>query len=243
MRITTTQTRAAYSAAKRVHEGKLTPQAASRRLERNHGRNSRSARDFIVDFRCMMRGQTYYRTMNRYSTEYFLKSIYSDFGFGGLRPAVDAVRSHIVYYESLRGTKLLGIRRIEFKYSKILSQDQSLASLQFDFERRVARSSKSSPASRKRRLRKAAKKPKKVVVTTEVFARNPDVVAEVLARAGGICERCERPAPFFRARNDEPYLEVHHIVQLAHNGDDVVDNALALCPNCYRELHYGRVDT
>lgn len=36
-----------------------------------------------------------------------------------------------------------------------------------------------------------------------------------------------------------PYLEVHHIIFLAQGGDDTVDNAEALCPNCHRRKHYG----
>ncbi|NWD06389.1 HNH endonuclease [Pseudomonas gingeri] len=71
------------------------------------------------------------------------------------------------------------------------------------------------------------------------YDRNPDVVAQVLLRAQGICEACAKPAPFRRSSNGTPYLEVHHIVQLAHGGDDSVDNAQALCPNCHREMHFG----
>ncbi|WP_342542729.1 HNH endonuclease signature motif containing protein [Paenisporosarcina sp. FSL H8-0542] len=36
-----------------------------------------------------------------------------------------------------------------------------------------------------------------------------------------------------------PYLEVHHIKRLADNGEDSVENAIAVCPNCHRELHFG----
>ena len=65
------------------------------------------------------------------------------------------------------------------------------------------------------------------------------MVVEVLGRADGSCERCKRSAPFTRKKDGTPYLEVHHIVQLANDGEDTVENALALCPNCHRELHYG----
>ena len=36
-----------------------------------------------------------------------------------------------------------------------------------------------------------------------------------------------------------PFLEVHHLRQLADRGSDTVSNAVALCPNCHREAHYG----
>ena len=45
-------------------------------------------------------------------------------------------------------------------------------------------------------------------------ARHPDVVAEVLVRAQGSCERCHQPAPFLRRSDGTPYLEVHHLIPL-----------------------------
>jgi len=69
--------------------------------------------------------------------------------------------------------------------------------------------------------------------------RNPDVIAEVLERANGICEYCGNPAPFNRASDGTPYLEIHHKKPLSQGGDDSVENAVALCPNCHREDHFG----
>ncbi|WP_196607201.1 HNH endonuclease [Pectinatus frisingensis] len=34
------------------------------------------------------------------------------------------------------------------------------------------------------------------------------------------------------------YLEVHHVIPLSKDVDDTADNAIALCPNCHRELHF-----
>lgn len=86
---------------------------------------------------------------------------------------------------------------------------------------------------------KAQKKPEKIHITSTGYQRNPDVIAEVLIRADGICEQCHSPAPFLRASDGTPYLEVHHIIPLSEGGDDTVENALALCPNCHREAHFG----
>uniref|UniRef100_UPI003D06D395 HNH endonuclease n=1 Tax=Alcaligenes faecalis TaxID=511 RepID=UPI003D06D395 len=64
-------------------------------------------------------------------------------------------------------------------------------------------------------------------------------MAEVLERASGSCEACKEPAPFKRKSDGTPYLEVHHRIQLAHGGEDTVENAIALCPNCHRKAHFG----
>lgn len=49
-------------------------------------------------------------------------------------------------------------------------------------------------------------------------------------------ELCENPAPF-EDKQGIPYLEVHHIVWLANDGPDTIDNVAALCPNCHRRMH------
>ena len=92
---------------------------------------------------------------------------------------------------------------------------------------------------RKKRLLDAPKLPKQRYATRMDFIRNPDVVAEVLERSRGICENCGNTAPFTRASDGTPYLEVHHVVTLANGGEDIVENAEALCPNCHRRKHYG----
>lgn len=81
--------------------------------------------------------------------------------------------------------------------------------------------------------------PHKVNVVTSTFIRDPEVVAAVLNRANGVCEFCRKKAPFFRKKNGTPYLEVHHKKQLKDGGADTVENALALCPNCHRMMHFG----
>jgi hypothetical protein len=108
-----------------------------------------------------------------------------------------------------------------------------------EFDALVARSSRLSSKARRKRLAGASKKPARMQIVSTAFLRNPDVVAEVLHRAAGFCECCKQPAPFRRAKDDQPYLEVHHRIRLADGGDDTIENAVALCPNCHRKAHYG----
>ena len=108
-----------------------------------------------------------------------------------------------------------------------------------EFDALVAQSSRLSSNERRQRLAHAGKKPTRVQVVSTAFLRNPDVVAEVLTRANGVCEKCKQKAPFNRATDGTPYLEVHHRIRLAEDGDDTVENAIALCPNCHRQAHYG----
>lgn len=103
----------------------------------------------------------------------------------------------------------------------------------------IDRSRSDSSAARRKRLATAPKKPSSHLRLVSVFDRNPDVVAEVLFQADGICGSCGSEAPFIRRSDRSPFLEVHHITPLADGGEDTVENALALCPNCHREAHFG----
>ena len=82
------------------------------------------------------------------------------------------------------------------------------------------------------------KEPEKTYSNVTNYVRDPKVKAWVLKEANGRCESCEADAPFTTAEG-EPFLEVHHLRRLADGGSDTVSNAVALCPNCHREMHYG----
>ncbi|WLA81958.1 HNH endonuclease [Bradyrhizobium elkanii] len=58
------------------------------------------------------------------------------------------------------------------------------------------------------------------------------------ARSNGTCEGCLKPAPFIR-RNGQPYLEIHHLVALAADGNDHPANVVAICPNCHARITHG----
>jgi 5-methylcytosine-specific restriction protein A len=80
--------------------------------------------------------------------------------------------------------------------------------------------------------------PRKTSTEITQFNRDPEVVAWVLNEANGVCENCSSNAPFLK-EDGTPFLEVHHLRRLADGGSDTISNAIAVCPNCHRELHYG----
>lgn len=59
----------------------------------------------------------------------------------------------------------------------------------------------------------------------------------VMARSQGRCEWCGQPG--FIKHDGQIYLESHHVVPLHQDGDDTVENVIALCPNDHRLAHYG----
>jgi len=201
--------------------------------------NDVSASDLIEILRSMLTGKVFQRTLSIAGTRHFLQRIEQE------RPTrlADAVASnvkHLDYYERLStGNPQHSKRRLINEWVIRLSEPRSLNRLETTFWQSVDHALKDSPDARRGRLREAAKLPDKIPVLTEAYVRNPDVVAEALYLAQGKCGRCKQSAPFNREKDGSPYLEVHHIHWLKDGGEDTVENAIALCPNCHRELHFG----
>ena len=82
------------------------------------------------------------------------------------------------------------------------------------------------------------KKPIARISSATAYKRDVDVAKWILINAKGKCECCRKNAPFERG-DGSPYLEVHHLRRLADKGSDTITNAIAVCPNCHRALHYG----
>ncbi len=116
----------------------------------------------------------------------------------------------------------------------------TLTSFLEDEEYKIKKAKRLSKQKRKEILQKSDPKPSRTIVSQVVFNRNQYVVAEILDRANGICEKCKNPAPFIKDIDKKPYLEVHHVIPLAEGGEDTIENAVALCPNCHRHAHYGK---
>lgn len=241
MPITREQIHVAYEIAKDEHAKTISSEDAAGHLVNDHGWNESSAYGYIHTFICMMEGKEYQRTINAYATEYYLRNIYLDFGEPAFENAIYSVRKHLEYYIDKGKSSQPKIQALIEGLVKELKSELEI--MQNDFDKRIMDSLLLDPESRKRKLDSAPKKPKVLFVTRKVYSRNPDVVAAVLIRAKGICEKCMKPAPFIKIKDNSPYLEVHHKIMLANGGEDTIDNAIALCPNCHRESHYGIQNT
>lgn len=230
---------AAYEVAQLVYQQEVTQGAGARQLNIDHGFNVNSARDLIMVFRHLMHGESFQRGLSGADMDYFLTRIGEDYGPVRLRMAVQALWLHLRYYESIRKVTMRKLRGVAGSHQARAALPESLLELETNFTIAVQRSLTDSSSKRQNRLREAPKIPNRTAVVLYAFERNADVVAEVLLRAMGKCERCKATAPFLRRKDRTPYLEVHHVIQLANGGEDTVENAKALCPNCHRELHYG----
>jgi 5-methylcytosine-specific restriction enzyme A len=69
------------------------------------------------------------------------------------------------------------------------------------------------------------------------IVRDDKVRQRVIRRANGKCEFCGELG--FLKADGTRYVEAHHIISLADQGPDTLENVIALCPNHHREAHFG----
>ena len=88
----------------------------------------------------------------------------------------------------------------------------------------------------RKRAQQAKNRPQTRATISIQIVRDEAVSEYVKRAANGMCDLCGNPAPF-KNHKGAPYLECHHLTPLAKGGDDLMYNAVALCPNCHRKMH------
>jgi hypothetical protein len=126
-------------------------------------------------------------------------------------------------------------------HSLIGPRSQERANREFDDQ---AASLESAPLERLlqeyHRHARAAGPPRRTQAMAIIFERDPYVKAIARVRAAFRCEVPDCPSPSFPSISKEPYCEVHHLIPLAENGEDTIENAVCVCANHHRELHFGK---
>lgn len=118
MKIRNTIIPAVYEVSKKVYNHELSHTDGSEILSTKHSMNINSAKDYINNFRNLMEGKQFKRTLNAFSMEYFINQIGQDYGANQLSRAVTALKEHIEYYEGNHNGSLNKLRAIVRKYSK-----------------------------------------------------------------------------------------------------------------------------
>lgn len=107
----------AYQVAKKVYAGILGRTEGKDEIVKICGMKPGSAGDYITGFLSMMDGTKYTRTLNEYSTCYFLEHIEKDYGIDALKQAIKACEQHAKYYATLGHGRLVYVERLVQKYS------------------------------------------------------------------------------------------------------------------------------
>lgn len=224
----------AYSTSKDVYEGKQSYNEGKMFLT-SKGMNSNSAADYINDFKYMMDGVKFTRTLNAPSIEYFLEQIYKDFGTLKLSTALSALEAHIEYYESFGKGKLHKVRAIYEKYLKIqpsipideIEQNEIVAYLKEDVRREQI-------LNDLKNLKETD--PEIIVINHKTYKRDNKTIAQIKFLRNFQCQICRTS---ILKKDGTKYIEAAHIKAKYQKGRETPENIILLCPNHHKEFDFG----
>lgn len=235
MTLSVSKVNAIIEAGKSVISGANTRADVINYLNKKFNISKNTLRLNIGAYESMSSGNVYTMNITQPVTVMFLEDFKRN---NQLLNAINSLEKHIEFLES-DGSRALGLRKIKESYSKILYPDE-LKNFQKEISDQVdAYKLKSISALEKYLNSKPDAPPLLMAVTTYVYKREPALVAWALKKAKGRCGKCGSKAPFNKAADQMPYLEVHHLKPLSEGGSDNMNNVIALCPNCHREIHHG----
>lgn len=185
--------------------------------------------------------QSYERSGHKFSKSRYYESLSKQFGRGP--SAYEYRMQNISYVMSLMGRDwLVGLRPAKNVGSRVAGMIETMIA---ELEGKPVAPVVAFEIEVRDRVKKAefpepqgSDAPRSHTALVTQYQRDPTVKAWVLKAAAGVCECCKTVAPF-KGADGFPYLEVHHVIKLAESGPDTIFNAVAVCPNCHRELHYG----
>jgi 5-methylcytosine-specific restriction protein A len=240
--ITEKQIQSIVEMAIKVMSGEISENSASQILHDKNKINKSSASMYMRAFIAMSRGENFGRTVRVGALKYYLEVLDQS---GNLKNAIISLEKHLAFFEDVAKSKPVGKLELFQEYKEKINSNNTAEDFSWlidnaKMEHRVNLEMDRSLEDLELELASRAKiKPKLFTVTTQVYARDPVVVAWALKKAKGKCGSCKKSAPFKKSSNNEPYLEVHHSKPLSEGGFDDMKNVIALCPNCHREMHHG----
>lgn len=224
-----------YSLAKKVYEGKIKRKDAINLLTTDSRMNPSTAGDLINNFRRFMMAARYERTNNTFVANFFLNSIFRDYGYQGLSNAIKALKLHIEYYEDLQKTTMHKQREILDRYSKLLDVTQDeIEQTEIIENYRHLEKSKQEIVNELSRLKPSD--PELVTIQGKTYKRDNRTIASIKMLRDFKCQICEE---FIIKKDGSPYIEAAHIKPKCQKGTEMPDNILILCPNHHKEFDLG----
>lgn len=119
------QVEAACLVASKVYKTQLSADRGVAMLSKDFGLNETSAKIFIDDYKHLISGRIFKRTLSSAAMSYFIENIRSEYGKDGLANAVKSLRSHISYFEGHYKSTMHSQRAVLLKFESMLDKGEA----------------------------------------------------------------------------------------------------------------------
>lgn len=191
------------------------------------GVNPNSAVDMVNNFKHLLDGERYTRTLSVSATESYLKWIERDYEIRFLRNSISALRQHIEYYRTLTGTPMSGHVTLLAKYDALYPIDDS-----FFLSPEEASDDERLIEGRTRR------------VFADIYERNQKARKQCIDFYGLTCRVCDFDFEARYGALGKGFIHVHHVIDLASIKKeyeiDPIKDLMPVCPNCHAMLHKSK---
>ena len=147
--ITLSHIKAAFASAGEVFDGQIAPGVAAKTLHEDTGLNTSSARDFFAQYRRMLEGAVFKRSLSAEAVAYFLPNLLTTRGQEAAHNALSATWRHIAYYEALDGTNLHKLRSVASAFQASLPGSLSQQIIESGLAAAVVKSQRKWPKKHK----------------------------------------------------------------------------------------------
>jgi len=229
----------AFKIADNVYNKRMTLTEGRNWLVDNCGFNPNTAADLINDFRYLMNGESYERTLNGFYTAYYLQNIYEAYGQDRLGKAISALEQHIDYYEGHYKATMHKLRGILFSFTRLLADSSEDRIEQSAIEQELEEGEWTKDALAAKIQSLETDKVEVIVLKGLAFKRKNWIIALIKELRDHRCQICDIQ---ILKRTGGYYIEAAHITAKASGGVERRDNILILCPNHHKEFDLGEVE-
>lgn len=229
----------AFKVANEVYNKRMGHTEGRKWLSTHGGFNNNTAGDLIADFRYLMEGESFERTLNGFYATYFLEHIYEMYGRNRLQQALRSLQQHINYYEGHYRTNMHTMRGIILRFDELLTMTE-----EDTVEQEVVECEVESNSVTKDEL----------LARIRLLERDDNLVVEIrglaLKRKNWIIglikklreHRCQVCGTQIAKKGGGYYIEAAHITPKAEGGQETLDNIVILCPNHHKMFDWGEVE-
>ncbi|MCW3109880.1 MAG: hypothetical protein JWQ09_4386 [Segetibacter sp.] len=236
MKISTELTPLAYDVSKKVYEKTLTFSEGQKIVVGDKKMNPNSAADYINNFRCLVEGKRFTRTLNAFSMEYFLENISNDYGNAKLSNALFALKEHVEYYEGIQKVRMHKMRVIYDKYLAAIPLQSPDEQEQNEIVCEILKEKLSRNEILEELRNLSETDPEVIIYKGKTFKRDNKTIAQIKILRNFCCQLC---GTTIKKKDGSNYTEAAHIKAKHLKGRETLDNIILLCPNHHKEFDLG----